>query len=112
MKITYNGNTVDLHWSYRVHFLFENATGYSIDKIKTTNDMNVLFYCVFLATLQYNKIENTLSYFDFMNWVDDNGNDKIFIQFNEWFLKTMTQQDELSKEADENDKKADLDPNA
>jgi hypothetical protein len=47
-----------------------------------------------------------------MNWVDDNGNDKIFIEFNEWFLKTMTQQDELSKEADDNDKKADLDPNA
>jgi len=112
MKITYNGKTVDLHWSYRVHMMFENATGYSIDKIKTANDVNILFYCVFVSTLQYNKIENSLSYFDFMNWVDDNGNDKLFIEFNEWFLKTMTQKDELAKEPDAEDKEADLDPNA
>jgi hypothetical protein len=45
-----------------------------------------------------------------MNWVDDNGNDKLFIEFNEWFLKIMTQEKELSKEPDEEDKE-NADPN-
>ena len=102
---------MDLHWSYRVHILFENATGYTIDKIKSSSDMNMLFYCVFIATLQYNHIDEIVTSVDFMNWVDDNGNDKLFIEFNDWFLKIMTQEDELKKEPDEKDKKADVDPN-
>jgi len=113
MKITYNGNEYDLHWSYRVHYLFEDKAGKTLDKLNGSHDANILFYCVFLATMQYNHVDCDLTEAEFSNWVDDNGNDKLFLDFNNWFYKKMTQQNELSPKKGSKPKKGEEpDPNS
>ena len=111
MKITYNGNEYDLHWSYRVQWLFEEYANKSIDQASTTKDTNTIFYCVFLATMIYNHVECDMTIDDFTNWVDDNGGQELFIEFIKWFYKKAEQQKKLVNKKAKNKETVEVDPN-
>ena len=101
----------DLHYSFRIYIMYEAITGHNLDfNNLNTTDILVLLYSSVLATFQYNKVEHTMKYEDFMNMIDDCGGEYILTSFGNWFVKKMQQQAELLQANDEEkeDKKKSL----
>lgn len=86
----------ELHYSFRIYIMYETITGHNLDfgNLNTT-DLLVLLYSSVLATFQYNKVEHTMKYEDFMNMIDDCGGEYLLTSFANWFVKKMQQQAEL-----------------
>ena len=101
----------ELHYSFRIYIMYETITGHNLDfgNLNTT-DLLVLLYSSVLATFQYNKVEHTMKYEDFMNMIDDCGGEYLLTSFANWFVKKMQQQAELLQANDEEkeDKKKSL----
>lgn len=95
----------DLHYSFRIYIMYETITGHNLDFINlNTTDVMVLLYSSILATFQYNKVEHTMKYDDFMNMIDDCGGEFILTSFANWFVKKMKQQAELLQINDDEEK--------
>lgn len=111
MKIDFEGRTYNLHYSFRIGFLYEQIQQKPIDFSNLTQyDLVLLFYCTFLATLQYNKVNNHMTFEDFLNWVDDNGQEKMVVDFTNWYVDTLKQQSKLLAPKEDNET-GDTDPN-
>lgn len=116
MKITLNEKELDLHYSYRIHIMFEEVLERPVDFGKMTmSDIEKLFFFTIISTLKYNKIDYDLTFEDFRNWVDDNGNDQLLLDYFNWLVKdvmkvqedlikplTEEQKEEMTENADEN----------
>lgn len=107
MKIKIFDKELDLHYSFRMLMMYEQIQEKSLDFQKVTlNDLVVLFYTAIISTLQYNKVEGTLKYADYMNWLDDNGGEKTIVEFTNWYVSELAKQNELAPEEKEDKKKS------
>lgn len=101
----------ELHYSFRIYIMYETITGHNLDfnNINAT-DLLLLLYSSVLSTLQYNKVEHTMKYEDFMNMIDDCGGEYLLTSFANWFINKMKQQAELlqANDEDKEDKKKSL----
>ena len=96
MTVKFNNKKLDLHYSYEVSMIYENIAQHSIDYSNmTSQDYEILFYAVLLATLRYNKFGNMISFVDFKNWVDDNGGTKLFVKFIKWYADQVRAEFEM-----------------
>ena len=52
-----------------------------------------------------------MSFEDFLNWVDDNGQEKLVVEFTNWYVDTLKQQSKLITKKDD-DEEGETDPNS
>jgi hypothetical protein len=91
MRIKIKEKELELHYSMRIHILYENIMNQTLsnsDKVGTTTSMIVLMYCAIVASMQYYRMNETLSYDDFLDWVDQQG-PSIFTEFGQWFTESV-----------------------
>lgn len=119
MTIKIDGKEIELRYSMRMYILYENITGKSLNFEEMTSYTTVmtLLYCAILGTMQKNKQELTLTYNEFLDWIDDNGMD-IIPEFAKWFLHQIEISSGVGKlekpKDDEKDEKKEenVDPNS
>ena len=106
MKIKLNENDeLELVYSFRSMLYFEQIQGHAIDYNNfTANDLMVLFYCVFIASLQKAK-RPVVTMLDFLDIIDDNGGEKAITDFSEWFTDVVTKQFDMVNSLSDEDKK-------
>ena len=88
MEIVIKGNTVSLKYSFRALMIYENITQKSFNP-KGISDVVVFFYAVVVATTK----DNTLSFDDFIDWLDDNPT--AINDFSVWLTSVFTAQSGL-----------------
>lgn len=90
MKVNIKGKEFELHYSMRMYILYENIMGKSLSNgvQGTTTSMIVLMYCAILASIQYHKLNISLSYDDFMDWLDEQ-DASVFADFGKWFTDAV-----------------------
>ena len=90
MKIKIKGKEFELHYSMRMYILYENIMGQSLNAATQgmTTSMVILMYCAILASIQYHKLNISISYDEFMDWLDDQ-NPSVFTNFADWFTKCV-----------------------
>lgn len=93
MKIKIKDQTLDLHYSMRIYIIYEQMTDKSIDPSDFNKMTNVitLLYATILATLQYNRLPASLDWNDFIDWVDEQG-DNLIVDFSNWFMTEVNAQ--------------------
>lgn len=95
MKLKYNDKVIELVYSFRANVYFEQIQNKNIDFANlSTNDLVILFYCYFLASLQKAK-EPTVDMLTFLDIIDDNGGEKCISEFGAWLIKVMQAQYEV-----------------
>lgn len=105
MKVKYNDTEIELLYSFRSNLYFEQIQGKNIDFTKfSAQDLVVLFYCVFIASLQKNKLP-IVSMNDFMDIIDDNNGEKCLVDFANWYINTIKTQYELMEDMDDDTSK-------
>lgn len=83
MKVTIKGQEVELRYSMRALFQYENITGQSFNP-KTIQDFCTFFYCVLVSS---NK-DLTITFDEFIDEVLD-PQPELMSEFAEWLGKTM-----------------------
>lgn len=105
MTLKFNGEDIELKWSFRSNIYYEQIQGKSLDFTDMkSNDLLMLFYCCFIATLQKNKME-MITLTDFLDILDDNGGEHAIYEFSTWYIKSMSAQYELNASTEDEDKK-------
>lgn len=105
MKLKYNDKVIELVYSFRANVYFEQIQNKNIDFANlSTNDLVILFYCFFLASLQKAK-EPTVDMLTFLDIVDDNGGEKCISEFGAWLINVMQAQYEVIGSMEDTDKK-------
>ncbi len=104
MKVRIKEQEVNLRYSMRSLFMYENITGQSFNP-KTLQDFCTFFYCVLVSS---NK-DIGLTFDDFIDEVID-PNPQVMNEFAEWLSKTMQKNNFLagaaqSQEKDKGNKK-------
>lgn len=114
MKVNIKGREIELHYSMRIHILYENVMNQSLSAVQNkTTSLVVLMYCAIVASIQKARLDLPLSYEDFMDWIDEQGPD-IFSEFSKWFTESVEAYSGLKlKEEDKKDQSTEkADPNA
>ena len=89
MKLKYQDKEIELLYSFRANIYFEQLQGKNVDfQNFSSNDMIMLFYCIFISTLQKNKMP-IVSFTDFLDIIDDNEGDKCLIDFANWYVNIL-----------------------
>ena len=106
MTIKFQENEVELVYSFRSAIYFEQIQKKNLDFSNFTgNDLITLFYCVFISSLQKNKMP-IVDMLEFLDVVDDNGGDRCILDFSNWYIDIIKKQYEvIDSMDDENDKK-------
>jgi len=105
MKFKINNEEIELVYSFRSSIYFEQIAGHNLDFTNlTANDLLTLFYSVFIASMQKAK-KPIVSMLDFMDAIDENGGDKILLEFSNWYVQTLQAQYEVLNSEDEKEKK-------
>lgn len=104
MNIKYQEKDIALVWSFRSNIYFEQIQNKNIDFGNiTANDLLILFYCVFIASLQKNKMP-ICSLSDFMDVVDENGGERALYNFSNWYVEQLTSQYEFLNSTEDKEK--------
>lgn len=89
MKINIKGKELELHYSMRIHILYENIMNQSLSAVQgNTTSLVVLMYCAIMASIQKVRMNLTVSYDEFMDWLDEQKPD-IFGEFSKWFAESV-----------------------
>lgn len=103
MTLKINNEDIELIYSFRSNIYFEQITGHNVDFSNlTANDLLSLFYSVVIASMQKAK-KPIISLMEFMDVIDDNGGDKILLDFSKWYVQILQAQYEILNS--DNDKK-------
>jgi len=93
MKITINGNELELKNKFRSYIIYETITSKMFNP-QTVSDMITYMFAVILAN--YPDIE--LKFDDFLDWLDSNPDQ--FAKFNQWVVdssKSLQQGEQAEK---------------
>lgn len=109
MKIKIKDKDLELHYSMRMYILYENITGKSLsfENMSSYTSLIVLFYSAIVATIQRNHINMTISYDEFMDWLDEQNGATIMKDFSDWFTSCLTNNISLQDDTVEEDNKKD-----
>ncbi len=86
MKITLNNKETMIKNTFRAYILFEQIMGRSFEG-KTTTDLIVLLYCMYLAVDK--DQENPVTLDEFIDWMDENPD--TLKEFIDWLLAVNKQ---------------------
>lgn len=92
MKINIKNQELELAYSMRTYILFENIQGQSLsfENLNSYTSLIVLFYSAIVATIQKRKLDITLNYDEFLDWLDANNGENMIKEFSEWFTTQLT----------------------
>ena len=90
MNININDKEITLKYSLRAMMMYENVTNKTLNPSGIT-EVVTFFYCVVLAS----SIDYSLSFEDFMDWLDENPD--TLKEFGEWLQATFTNTNKLKK---------------
>ena len=100
LKLNENEN-IELKYSFRSSIYFETISGHNLDLNNLTgNDLMILFYSVFVASLQKEK-KPIIDMMQFMDIIDDNGGDKCIYDFGQWYIEQVQIQWGLEEDPEE-----------
>lgn len=109
MKIKIKGEEIELTYSLRTNIIYESIMQEALDLEKATsiNVMATLLYANIVAMIQKYKLNLTLSYDEYFDWLDDNGGIKILNEYGYWLANQLQQQYNITPETpeEENDAK-------
>ena len=88
MEIVIKNKTIDLKYTFRALMIYENITQKSFNP-KGISDVVVFFYSVVVASTK----DTTLSFDDFIDWLDDNAT--AINEFSVWLTSIFTAQSGL-----------------
>lgn len=100
MKVTIKGQEVELRYSMRALFQYENITGGSFNP-KTLQDFATFFYCVVTSSNR----DLDLTFDEFIDEVID-PNPQVMNEFAEWLSNTMQKNSFLSGAAQSQEKES------
>lgn len=89
MKITIQNKEIELKYSFRAMMIYEKIAGESFNP-KGLTEIMVYMYSIILASDR----ELTLSFDDFMNWIDENPN--ALNEFSMWLTSIITKNSVLN----------------
>ena len=105
MKLKFNNEDIELVYSFRSNIYFESIQGKNIDlQNLTSQDIVTLFYCVFISTLQKQK-KPIIDMLSFLDVIDDNGGDKVIVDFSNWYVNVLKTQFELLEDDNKEEEK-------
>lgn len=105
MKINIKGKELELHYSMRIHILYENIMNQSLSAVQgNTTSLVILMYCAIMASIQKAKLNLTVNYDEFMDWLDEQ-NPEIFGEFSKWFAESVEAYSGVKLKQDENEAK-------
>lgn len=90
MNININDKEITLKYSLRAMMMYENVTNKTLNPLGIT-EVVTFFYCVVLASSK----DYSLSFEDFMDWLDENPD--TLKEFGEWLQATFTNTNKLKK---------------
>ena len=92
MKINIKNQELELAYSMRTYILFENIQGQSLsfENLNSYTSLIVLFYSAIVATIQKRKLDISISYDEFIDWLDENNGENMIKEFSNWFTTQLT----------------------
>ena len=92
MKIKIKDQELELAYSMRTYILFENIQGQSLsfENLNSYTSLIVLFYSAIVATIQKRKLDISISYDEFIDWLDENNGENMIKEFSNWFTTQLT----------------------
>ena len=96
MKVTINDREIELKYSFRSMMIYEKIAGVSFNPRGVTEIM-IYFYSTLLASDK----ELTLTFDDFVDWVDENP--KSLNDFSEWVQSTLAKNSVLNDSDNDSD---------
>ena len=90
MNININDKEITLKYSLRAMMMYENVTNKTLNPSGIT-EVVTFFYCVVLASSK----DYSLSFEDFMDWLDENPD--TLKEFGEWLQAIFTNTNKLKK---------------
>ena len=111
MKINIKNQEIELTYSMRIYILFENITNKSLsfEVMQSYTSLIVLFYSSVLASIQKQKLNLTISYDEFMDWLDENNGEQMIKEFSTWFTACLTNNIALQQNEESNENTSDSD---
>ena len=103
MKITLDNKEFELRYSMRMFIIYENIMKKSLNFKDLVNYTNLitLFYSAVFCTAKYNKVQFDPTFDGFINWVDDNGGERLLEEFAQWMVLKAQEDVNLLKDATE-----------
>lgn len=95
MFITINNYNIELKYSFRAMMIYEKITGESFNP-KGITELMIYLYSIILASSK----DITLSFDDFMNWIDDNPT--VLNEFTVW-LTSIINKNKVFSDKEETD---------
>lgn len=93
--------SLDLKYSFRSSIYFETISGHNLDLNNLTgNDLMILFYAVFVASLQKEK-KPIVDMIQFMDIIDENGGERCIYNFSKWYVEQIQIQWQLEEDPEE-----------
>jgi hypothetical protein len=89
MQITINNQAIDLKINMKTFLLYENITDSSFTATSMT-DLLTFFYCIVVSSMD----DYSLSFDDFLNWVNDNPDHLSGIY--QWIIDSQNNQSKLT----------------
>lgn len=95
MKVKVKNNDYDLHYGNRLYIIYENAMNDMSKEMGKEIDPNsrisqtTLVYATLQATLKYNKVDETLTFDDVNDIIDENGGMAFLVKFSKWFSEKV-----------------------
>lgn len=110
MKIKINDQEVELNYTLRMYYIYENITGksFSFEETNQFSSLVYLFFSCIVASIQKQHLNITFTFDDLWDLLD--ANPKLTQEFAEFFVNQQQHQVELSPKEDE--KKAKKTPKA
>ena len=110
MKINIKDIDLELHYSMRMYILYENILGKALnfENASSYTSVIVLFYSAIMATIQHKKLDITLTYDEYMDWLDEQNAQEILAEFSSWFASHITTNSDLNDIKKEEIKDADV----
>ena len=115
MKVKIKGKEIELHYGPRMYLKYEERTKKSVsfEGLSSFTGIIELLYCAITGTLEHRKYKDlniTLTWEEFLDWLDDQNPNGIMSEFNEWLMNIMqAQSDSTSKDKEEVEER---DPNS
>lgn len=97
MKIKLNDKEIELVYSIRTHYVYEEKYHKTLDytNLNTLSGISSIFYCNILATFQAKHEPFDLTWDDFIAWLDENGGYPLVYEYISWFNKQLEIQAKL-----------------
>ena len=93
MNVTIHNREINLRYSFRAMMIYEKITGTSFNP-KGITEIMIYFYSTILASDK----DISLTFEEFMNWVDENPT--VFNEYSVWLTSTLTKNSVMNEESD------------